>query len=106
MNTFLFTQLVRSISFDSLLSLLIGKTSFHVSRESFFEFRDWDFVIIHTFELLSQLDSLVKRLLLFDLTLDLDSSFFDDLMEIGHLFPIHIEFHVMLSFGEGRNKHT
>jgi hypothetical protein len=63
-------------------------------------------VVFHGFELFRELDRLIEGLLFLDLAFDLDTSFFDDFMEVSHFLSIHIKFHIVLSFGEGRNKHT
>ena len=63
-------------------------------------------MVFHGFELFCELNSLVEGLLLLDLAIDLNTPFLDDLMEVSHSLSIHIKFHVMLGFGEGRNKHT
>jgi hypothetical protein len=105
-NAFFLCEFVWSVLGQSFFCLFIGETSFEIGWEFFFEFSERDFVVLHGFELFSELNGLIEWLLFLDLAFDLNTSFLDDLMEVSHSLSIHIEFHIVLSFGEGRNKHT
>ena len=56
-------------------------------------------MVVHEFELLSELNSLVERLLFFLYTsFDLLSSSFDCLLELCEVMFVSIELHILLCF--------
>lgn len=64
-------------------------------------------MVVHRLELLSKLNGLVEVGSLSGLlTLDLDSSLLEDILELGHLPSILVEFHVVLGLGKSSDQLT
>jgi hypothetical protein len=66
-------------------------------------------VVVHCFELFSQLDGLVEvlfLLLLSTFVLDLDSSLLDGLIELSEAMLVCIQLHILPCFHEGRDQLT